>query len=533
MILAKLFRRENFLPLSAAVCCAFLASVADIVLLGTGAYIIAAAAFMPPLYVLSVAITLIRAAGLLRAVFRWLERMTGHKAAFASLTDIRLRIFRNAVHNMALKKNGGVFIRDVTAGADALRDFYSRAVIFPVANFLSAAFGTFFLCRVAFGAGLLLAALFLLHVAIPAVAERKSDAERKTDAAYRNALLDAADTDELIAAGSVAAFQKRLDGLASEKFSVEKKAATRANAVDATLSLLRGLFFAAILFLLLTATNERTISGVWFAVWSLASLGLVGSFAPLSDAVRAFFGAKSVAAQIFAASRMNDSTAAEKNDASPPGLLAAESVGFGYEKNVPVLRHTDFSLAPGDKAAIVGESGSGKTTLARLLLKLVAPTDGRLFIRGTDYRALDEDDVRRAFGASVQGEYVFAGTVRDSFRRLLPDIDDEAIMAAVRAVLLDGRFFDGLDTVLEDDAKNLSGGERNRLKTAFALATGAPIILLDEPAANLDKKTARALLASLENFAAARTLIIISHDADIIGRMDKTIKLQTQPIVSA
>ena len=164
-----------------------------------------------------------------------------------------------------------------------------------------------------------------------------------------------------------------------------------------------------------------------------------------------------------------------------------------------------MTIERGEKLAIVGESGAGKTTLLYLLMKLFPPDSGSIAVGGK-------------IAASTFTNYIFSASIRDNFKILHENISDEQILAALRTCELENF---NINAEIGEDGANLSGGERNRLQIALALAAEPDILILDEPTAGLDKICAEKLVKNLIDATKNRTLIIITHDSNYFSEMGR------------
>jgi ATP-binding cassette subfamily C protein CydC len=167
----------------------------------------------------------------------------------------------------------------------------------------------------------------------------------------------------------------------------------------------------------------------------------------------------------------------------------------------------------GERLAIVGPSGAGKSTVANLLLRFWEYDEGNISLGGRDLREYATEDVRSLIGVVPQNVHLFNATVRDNLLLADPDASDEDLEAACRQALLHDfivRLPQSYDTMIGENGVLLSGGERQRLAVARVLVKGAPIVILDEPTANLDAQTERKLMESLEPFLAGRTVLVMS-----------------------
>ena len=176
--------------------------------------------------------------------------------------------------------------------------------------------------------------------------------------------------------------------------------------------------------------------------------------------------------------------------------------GYGGEK---IFDNFSLTIEHGEKLAIVGESGAGKTTLLYLLTKLFPPDSGTIAINGK-------------ISAATFTNYIFSTSIRYNFEMLHGNISEQKILAALNASGLEN--FD-LDAEIGEDGAKLSGGERNRLQIALALASEPDILILDEPTAGLDKICAEKLVNNLIEATKNRTLIIITHDSNYFMEMGR------------
>jgi thiol reductant ABC exporter CydD subunit len=209
--------------------------------------------------------------------------------------------------------------------------------------------------------------------------------------------------------------------------------------------------------------------------------------------------------------------------------IALESVSFAYPaRDVPVLRAVDVRVEPGETVALVGESGSGKSTLLWLLLRLVEPTEGRILVGGRDLGALDAADWRRRIAFVAQRPLLFRGTVEDNIRLGDPTASRERVRAA--AGLAGAHAFvsslpDGYDTLVGEGGRQLSAGERRRLGLARAFLRDAPLVLLDEPTADLDPVSANLVADAIERLRVGRTVVLAAHRPELAALADRVLVL--------
>lgn len=209
------------------------------------------------------------------------------------------------------------------------------------------------------------------------------------------------------------------------------------------------------------------------------------------------------------------------------GRLTLVSPGFAYGSG-PVAASDPIGIAAGDLVSLEGPSGSGKSTLLALLTRLFDPQAGSIELDGVPYPQWDLAALRRQFAVSPQSPPLMSGTVRDWLRLGEVTADEVQLWAALKAVSLDTviRSRGGLDARLGESGLGFSGGEQSRLSLARALAADRPVLLLDEPLANVDPISARIMLGALRAEKGRRTIVIVSHQplpdglADLRLRMD-------------
>ncbi|MFG2890266.1 thiol reductant ABC exporter subunit CydD [Streptomyces sp. NPDC048248] len=192
------------------------------------------------------------------------------------------------------------------------------------------------------------------------------------------------------------------------------------------------------------------------------------------------------------------------------------------------LPATSFEVGEGETVALVGPSGAGKSTLLSVLLGFTTPSEGRALVDGRDIASLAPESWRQRIAWVPQHPHLFAGTIAENVRLARPDADD----AAVRAALADAGALDFIDalpdgpaTRLGDAGAGLSAGQRQRLALARAFLADRPILLLDEPTANLDGETEEAVVAAVRRLAVGRTVLLVVHRPALLAVADRTVRL--------
>jgi ABC-type transport system involved in cytochrome bd biosynthesis fused ATPase/permease subunit len=213
-----------------------------------------------------------------------------------------------------------------------------------------------------------------------------------------------------------------------------------------------------------------------------------------------------------------------------------ERVSFAYPgRDALVLDAVDLVLAPGETVALVGSSGSGKSTIAALLLRLADPTAGHVLAGAVDLGACDPAAWRAQVSWVPQRPTLFRGTVAENIRLGSADADRSvraaAVLAGADAFVLE--LPDGYETVVGDGGRPLSAGQLQRLALARAFLRDAPLVILDEPTANLDPESAALIGAAVQGLRSRRTVLLIAHRPELAEHADRIVTLEGGRIVDA
>ncbi|MEF3405443.1 ABC transporter ATP-binding protein [Agromyces sp. CCNWLW203] len=211
------------------------------------------------------------------------------------------------------------------------------------------------------------------------------------------------------------------------------------------------------------------------------------------------------------------------------GTIVFEHVAFSYTPERPLITDLSFQVEPGQTVAIVGPTGAGKTTLVNLILRFYELGSGRILVNGQDIAELTRHDVRARTGMVLQDPWLFAGTIRDNIRYGRQSATDDEVLAAAQATYVD-RFVhslpDGYDTVLDEDASNVSAGEKQLITIARAFVAQPSVLILDEATSSVDTRTELLLQHAMAALREGRTSFVIAHrlstirDADLILVME-------------
>ncbi|HEX8302690.1 type I secretion system permease/ATPase [Sphingomonas sp.] len=222
--------------------------------------------------------------------------------------------------------------------------------------------------------------------------------------------------------------------------------------------------------------------------------------------------------------------------ARPEGKIEFRNVSFRYPGGAEkVLEAINFTIKPGEHVALLGRVGSGKSSCARLMLGLFPPEDGLVMIDGIDIRQFDPESLRGAMGAAMQDSALLTGTVRENISLGREGVDDEEVFRVAQVSGLHqylGQIANGYDLRLADRGEGLSGGQRQSIAIARALAGSPRIVLLDEPSSAMDQQTEAMLIQQLQEELKGRTLVLITHRPQLVQLVERIILLDKGRVVA-
>lgn len=218
------------------------------------------------------------------------------------------------------------------------------------------------------------------------------------------------------------------------------------------------------------------------------------------------------------------------------GSVEFDHVRFGYIPEKTVIHDFNCSVEPGQTVAIVGPTGAGKTTLMKLLMRFYDVNAGSIRVNGGDVRSLSREDLRSNFAMVLQDTWLFKGSIRENIRYGNIEADDAMVEAAARTALAD-HFIrtlpGGYDFELNEDASNVSQGQRQLITIARALLADRPILILDEATSNVDTRTEERIQRAMDILMAGRTSFVIAHRLSTIRSADVILVLRDGDIVES
>ena len=484
---------------------------------------------------------LLRAFGTARVVLRYIERLVTHNATFRALADLRVWLFRRLARSSAgglgFRHSGDMLAR-LVGDVEALDGLYLR-ILLPLA-------GAVLLLPVlvllighrspvlAIEVGMLFAAAaFLLPWMAAQVSGRAGTGLATGASALRVAALDA--LTGLREVRAFAAEGRMLAVVQAKEFallSAQQTLASRTALAGAASFLCAQI---AVLAVLINAGASPSIA-VAAAFLVLAAFEAVGG---LSRAGALAGHASAAAHRVLEAADAPIPVPDPTDPAAMPASTALrfEAVEFRWQPDrPPVFDGLSLDIPQGARVALLGPSGAGKSTLAALALKVVAPRSGQIRLGGVDIATLPTALVRARIGWLGQTTHLFDDTIAANLLLARPDADETALWAALDAARIGDMVRtlpERLDTWVGEGGTRFSGGEGRRLALARALLSTAPILILDEPCAGLDAEAERSFLQTLNETAADRTVILITHRLIGIERLDRIFRLSGGKAVAA
>jgi ATP-binding cassette subfamily C protein LapB len=217
------------------------------------------------------------------------------------------------------------------------------------------------------------------------------------------------------------------------------------------------------------------------------------------------------------------------------GKIEFRNVAFRYPgASEPALQGVSFTIQPGERVALLGRVGSGKSTITRLILGLYPPEDGLVMVDGTDLRQIDPATLRAQMGVAMQDSVLMTGSVRENIGLGRPGIDDTEMLRAAELSgthQFMGQLANGYDLKLADRGEGLSGGQRQSIAIARALAGRPQMLVFDEPSASMDTQTEQNLIERLQNEVQGRTMVLVTHRPPLLQLVQRIIVMDRGKIM--
>ena len=481
-----------------------------------------------------------------RTLCRYADRVISHDATFRLLETLRTW-FYTRLEPLAparlMQFRSGDLLNRIVADIDALDNIYLR-VLSPTATAMLLSFTVlvflFFFDPlsgiIAFGS------LLIAGSAVPALAVVLGAAIGRKIAnrisALRTQVVEGTQgLAELLVFGRQNRFLKDLAQVNRDLLGLQLKMSVIRGFSAALITVIAGLATTAILFRGAGLVNSGDLHGASLAMIAMAVLVSFESVMPLPSAY-----------QFLGRTRQAGRRLLEIVDTAPTVVYPArstadlrqydlefEKVGFRYHRDSPpVLSDMDLHVCDGERIAILGPTGVGKSTLVNLLARFWDPQSGQIRLGGVDIRQFSEKDLRRSISVVSQQAHIFNASIRDNLRIARPHAEEAQLWDALNAVQL-AEFVrqlpEGLDNWTGESGKLISGGQARRLAVARAVLQDAPVWVLDEPTEGLDRQTERALIDTLLQLTAGKTVLLITHRLADLKQMDRILIMEQGRII--
>lgn len=513
-----------------------LAVGSGVALLATSAFLISRAAQQPDISALSVTIVGVRFFGLTRGVFRYLERLVSHNITFKVLARLRVW-FYEALEPLAparLQQFGsGDLLNRIVTDVNTLENFYIRAVSPPLVALVVG--GVVVVYTAVFQpilALILLLFLLLAGLGLPWLTRQMSQKPGQALVARHSHLKELL-VDTMQGLADLEAFSAtngRLQTINQQSKQVAHQQQKMAQITGLQTGGMELLTFGAMWCVLLAAiplVAQGSMNGVFLATAVLATVAAFEAVQPLPAAAQHLDQSLAAARRLFAVVDAQPEVAAPAHPEPLPTPLHFQfkETGFRYETAVlPTLSDINLDLAPGKKVGIVGVSGAGKSTLLNLLLRFWEWDEGEIVLNGRSLRHYHPRDIQTCFAVVSQRAHLFNASIYDNLRLANPQADEGAIIAAAQQAQLHtfvSQLPAGYQTQVGSLGRQLSGGEQRRLTIAQAILKNAPILILDEPTANLDAHTEKQIMTTLLALAENKTVLLVTHRPVGLAEMDE------------
>lgn len=216
------------------------------------------------------------------------------------------------------------------------------------------------------------------------------------------------------------------------------------------------------------------------------------------------------------------------------GNVEFNHVHFGYTDDKIIINDFNAKVKDGQKIAIVGPTGAGKTTMVKLLMRFYDVNSGAIMIDGHNVKDFKRGELRRMFGMVLQDTWLFGGSIKDNIKYGKPDATDEEVIEAAKAAHAD-HFIrtlpNGYDMLIDEEAGNISQGQKQLLTIARVILTNPRILILDEATSSIDTRTEQQIQSAMDNLMKGRTSFIIAHRLSTIKNADLILVMNQGDII--
>jgi ATP-binding cassette subfamily C protein CydCD len=499
----------------------------SIALMGTSAWLISTAAISTSVADLGVSVVATRLFGITRGVFRYLERLASHDVTFRLLARLRTWFYEKLeplAPARLMEFRAGDLLARIIGDVETLENFYVRIISPPLTAATIGIFTALFLASFYPPLAPAFLVFFLsLGLLLPILAQRLSAKPAEQTVSLRadlsTQLVDGIQgMADLLAYGHAEARLAQVAASGLDYGHVQRRMTAVTGFQAGLATLLTQLGMWTVLFLSIPQVTSGRLAGPMLAALSLLTLAAFEAVIPLPLAAQLWNASRAAASRLF---EVVDTQPAVKDapahslDDNWNSRLEFSKLSFTYPgQSAPAVQDITFTIEQGNSIAIVGPSGAGKSTLANLLLRFWDYQSGQIFFSGESLKALNPDQVRERIALISQNTYFFNTTIYENLRFARRRVTREEVEAAAQAAQIHDFILGlpkGYDTLIGEQGLRLSGGERQRLAIARALIKDAPILILDEPTANLDPLTEARVLETLFALMKNKISLLITH----------------------
>jgi ATP-binding cassette subfamily C protein CydCD len=545
------FLEGNWLRVALSV---FIGSVtigSSVALMGTSAWLISTAALHPSVADLGVSVVGVRFFGITRGLARYFERLVSHDVTFRLLARLRTWFYEKLeplAPARLMEFRAGDLLSRIIGDVETLENFYVRVVSPPltavVIGFFTATFLASFDPKLAPVFLIFFLSLGLVLPILSQILSRRSAEQTITlRADMRTHLVDGIQgMADLLAYGRG---EERLAQIAQNGLdygNAQRRMAQVTGFHSSLTTLLTNLGLWTILLLSIPLVTSGNIAGPMLASLTLLTFASFEAVMPLPLAAQMWNASREAARKLFEVvdtePEVRDEGQETRNEESQlvsRNSLLINNLSFTYpNQSTPALQNVTFDLRPSTSTAIVGPSGAGKSTLANLLFRFWEYQSGEISLNAESLKSLNQNEVRAQIGLVSQNTYFFNTSVRENLRFARRKVKQEEIESAAKAAQIHDFIMSlpkGYDTMIGEQGLRLSGGERQRLAIARVLIKDAPILILDEPTANLDALTEKQVLETLFGLMKRKTSLLITHRLIGLENMDEILVMNHGQIV--
>ena len=524
---------------------------ANISLMGTSAWLISTAALHPSVADLGVSIVGVRFFGISRAVFRYSERLVSHNVTFRLLARLRVWFYKRLeplAPARLMEYRAGDLLARIVGDVEMLENFYVRVVSPPLVALVIGTGTAFFLASfytllapVVIGFFLMLG--FVLPLSSLLLGRKPGKALVALRADLNTRLVDGIQgLADILAYGRAEDHASRIATIGLDYGKAQKHMARISGFQSGLATLLTNFGLWLVIYLSIPKVSEGNIPGPMLASLALLTLASFEAVTPLPFAAQIWESVRAAAGRLFEivdtqpeVEQGSERRTENRGSTDPRSALEISNLSFTYPgQYTHAIQDISFTLDYGKSLAIVGPSGAGKSTIVSLLLRFWEYSSGDIRMGGESLHDLEQDEVRARCAVVSQNSYLFNTSFHENLRIARPSASQDEIEKAAQQAQIHEFIMSlpkGYQTYIGEQGQRLSGGERQRLAIARALLKDAPILILDEPTANLDPLTEKQVLETLFSITEEKSTLLITHRLVGLENMDEILVMEHGRIV--